>query len=74
MNLQAGRHKHNRFCCMLVVVRSVQSDCIKIVSRIILVYYCKLIIIRLMNNHETTLYLMHVIYCGLAICTLSDLY
>ena len=27
-----------------------------------------------MNNHETTLYLMHVNYCGLEICTLSDLY
>ena len=27
-----------------------------------------------MNNHDSiTLYLMHVIYCGLEICTLLDL-
>ena len=60
MNLQAGRHKHKRFCSMLVVV-SGEAD-----NR----YYK-----TVMNNHDsTTLYLMHVIYCGLEICTLSDLY
>ena len=53
------RHEHNRFCCMLVVVRGLYKD-----------RYYKTVI----NIHETTcLYLVHVIYCGLEICTLSDL-
>ena len=59
MNLQAGRHKHNRFCSMLVVVinnRYYVQDCYE------------------QYHDSTTLYLMHVIYWGLEICTLSDLY
>ena len=65
MNLQAGRHKHNRFCSMLVVV-SGEAGSRRLCRQSILQDY--------LYHDSTPLYLMHVIYWGLEICTLSDLY